>query len=102
MFTITNTARPSIQIYNRFISLTPRFYAGRFSSNMSDNDPDVLEKEKQKNLRGETKGTIKNHPGWNEKLASHSEASVKADRTPEVPAEQMQKETVEHIKNNNK
>ncbi|ORY00197.1 hypothetical protein K493DRAFT_348020 [Basidiobolus meristosporus CBS 931.73] len=68
---------------------------------MSDDDPEILEREKQKNLRGETKNN-KHHPGWNEKLASHSEASVKADRTPEIPPEQLQKESVEHIKKEHK
>jgi hypothetical protein len=38
-------------------------------SHMSDNDPEVLEKEKQKTLSKEGKE-------WNEKLASHSEAAV--------------------------
>lgn len=38
-------------------------------SHMSDNDPEVLEKEKQKNLNSDDKE-------WNEKLASHSEAAV--------------------------
>jgi hypothetical protein len=36
---------------------------------MSDNDPEVLEKEKKENLEKEDKK-------WNEKLASFSEASV--------------------------
>jgi hypothetical protein len=38
-------------------------------SNMADNDPEVLEKEKQKSLKKEKKE-------WSEKLASHSEAAV--------------------------
>jgi hypothetical protein len=38
-------------------------------SHMSDNDPEVLEKEKHKELNKKDKE-------WNEKLASHSEAAV--------------------------
>lgn len=38
-------------------------------SHMSDNDPEVLEKEKHKELGKKDKE-------WNEKLASHSEAAV--------------------------
>jgi len=38
-------------------------------SHMSDNDPQVLEKEKKEHLQKEEKS-------WNEKLASFSEASV--------------------------
>lgn len=39
-------------------------------SHMSDNDPEVLEKEKHKEL------SKKEKKEWNEKLASHSEAAV--------------------------
>ena len=46
----------------------------------------VLEKEKHRNLNAEqhkTSTTIKNAPGWNEYLASASEAAVKVRfRTP--------------------
>jgi hypothetical protein len=38
-------------------------------SHMSDNDPEVLEKEKHKEFNKKDKE-------WNEKLASHSEAAV--------------------------
>lgn len=38
-------------------------------SQMSDNDPDVLEKEKQKQMSKKDKD-------WHEKLATHSEAAV--------------------------
>lgn len=39
-------------------------------SHMSDNDPEVLEKEKHKELNK------RDNKEWNEKLASHSEAVV--------------------------
>ncbi|KAL0577145.1 hypothetical protein V5O48_004859 [Marasmius crinis-equi] len=59
--------------------------------------PQVLETEKQRNLRHEQHKTSTPHkdaPGWNENLASSSEASVKADRSVGGPT---QDETVEYI-----
>ncbi|CAL5219449.1 g1284 [Coccomyxa viridis] len=72
-----------------------------FGSHGSDNDPDVLDKEKEKNLSGKTKHI---HPGleegWNEKLASDSEAAVKAERhvDGEATIEDLQHRTVKHIR----
>lgn len=63
-----------------------------FGSHSSDNDPDVLEKEKHKNLKGEQDHTIVE--GWNEKLASDSEAAVKAEH--HVPHEDH-KEQIEEL-----
>ncbi|KAI1797097.1 hypothetical protein LXA43DRAFT_1089615 [Ganoderma leucocontextum] len=55
-----------------------RFY----TSTMSDNDPELLEKEKQRNLskqQHKTSTPIPDRaPGWNEALATSSEAAVKA------------------------
>lgn len=64
-------------------------------SHMSDNDPEVLEKEKHKNLNSKDKE-------WNEKLASHSEAAVKADKEFDKPLEHMQDETIEHLEKKDK
>ncbi|KAI8087047.1 uncharacterized protein B0P05DRAFT_569950 [Gilbertella persicaria] len=61
-------------------------------SHMSDNDPEVLQKEKEKNL------SKKDRKEWNEKLASHSEAAVKADKEREKPIEHLQSETLEDLK----
>ncbi|KAJ3052934.1 hypothetical protein HK097_005382 [Rhizophlyctis rosea] len=68
---------------------------GQSGSHMSNNDPEILEKEKQKNL--------KNGSSWNETLASTSEAAVKADRE-EVKGgdisdnlEQLQRASTEHL-----
>ncbi|KAJ7903432.1 hypothetical protein B0H14DRAFT_940248 [Mycena olivaceomarginata] len=72
----------------------------RFSSTMHDNDPVILETEKGRNLAGTQYKTSTPHrkhaPGWNEHLASASEASVKADKDTESPAD-LQKTTVEYI-----
>ncbi|ORY05256.1 hypothetical protein K493DRAFT_311077, partial [Basidiobolus meristosporus CBS 931.73] len=77
--------------------LTARALCNRFSSHMAANGQ-VLDKEKQKSLRGETNESIPDHPGWNENLASHAEANIKADHAPDKPVERLQKESVEHIK----
>ncbi|KAH9944990.1 uncharacterized protein BXZ73DRAFT_86581 [Epithele typhae] len=52
----------------------------RFSSTMHDNDPEVLEAEKLRNLsrqQHKTSTPIPEAPGWNESLASASEAAIK-------------------------
>lgn len=71
----------------------------RQSSTMHDNDPEVLDLEKKRNLSGTQHKTSTPHtnaPGWNEHLATASEASVKADRSDSSP-EDMQRTTVEYI-----
>ncbi|KAK9768902.1 hypothetical protein K7432_000131 [Basidiobolus ranarum] len=78
-------------------STTARALSARFSSHMAANG-EVMEKEKQKSLKGETNESISDHPGWNENLASHAEASVKADHASEKSVERLQQESVEHIK----
>ncbi|KAI0001450.1 hypothetical protein BJV74DRAFT_69250 [Russula compacta] len=50
---------------------------------MHDNDPEVLEREKRRNLSRQpyqTSSPLDHSPGWNEHLASASEAHVKADQ----------------------
>ncbi|KAJ6494893.1 hypothetical protein C8R47DRAFT_1069836 [Mycena vitilis] len=69
------------------------------ASTMHDNDPETLETEKARNLSGtqyKTSTPHKHAPGWNEHLASASEASVKADKDAGDPIE-LQKVTVEYI-----
>lgn len=75
-----------------------------FGSHKADNDPDKLEAEKQKNLKGDpAKGKEQaNHhlpgaKGWNEELASDSEASVKADKHAPDTVEEMQHLSVKHL-----
>ncbi|KAK7050909.1 hypothetical protein VNI00_005021 [Paramarasmius palmivorus] len=67
---------------------------------MHDNDPLTLETEKQRNLNRQQHKTSTPHhehaPGWNEPLATASEASVKADRSASRP-EEMQNKTVDYI-----
>ncbi|KAH9481368.1 hypothetical protein JR316_0005893 [Psilocybe cubensis] len=61
----------------------------------------VLEKEKHRtlnrDLNDKTSSPHEYAPGWNETLASASEAAVKADRSDGGPQE-MQSRTVEHLK----
>ncbi|KAJ7707637.1 hypothetical protein B0H17DRAFT_898180, partial [Mycena rosella] len=66
---------------------------------MHDNDPETLETEKSRNLSGtqyKTSTPHKHAPGWNEHLASASEASVKADKAFGSPND-LQKTTIEYI-----
>ncbi|KAH9950006.1 hypothetical protein B0H21DRAFT_832935 [Amylocystis lapponica] len=74
--------------------------APRYSSSTHGNDPEVLDREKHRNLSStqhKTSTTIGNAPGWNEYLASASEAAVKADRSDHNIGD-MQSKTVKHIK----
>jgi hypothetical protein len=86
---------------------------------MHDNDPEVLEREKQRNLSNTQHKTSTPHaeaPGWNEYLASTSEADVKvrsflfihsiirltnpitqADRTTDSIVN-LQRKTIEHVR----
>ncbi|KAI0072953.1 hypothetical protein K474DRAFT_1604172 [Panus rudis PR-1116 ss-1] len=67
---------------------------------MHDNDPEVLETEKQRNLKKEQhkySTPNKNAPGWNQHLASASEAAVKADKETGSPSE-LQEHTVNYVK----
>ncbi|CAK5268493.1 unnamed protein product [Mycena citricolor] len=67
---------------------------------MHDNDPAILEQEKKRNMSGTQHRTSTPHkqhaPGWNEHLASASEASVKADKSSGTPSD-LQKTTIEYI-----
>jgi hypothetical protein len=53
-------------------------------------------------LEGENKPseTMENAPGWNEMLASESEAHVKADKEDltDVTVEELQTRTIKHVK----
>ncbi|KAF8239748.1 hypothetical protein L208DRAFT_1236331, partial [Tricholoma matsutake] len=71
------------------------------SSTMHDNDPDTLDMEKQRNLSNKqhrTSTPLSNAPGWNEHLASASEASVKADRSTFGTPAELQAQTVEYVR----
>ncbi|RGB24136.1 hypothetical protein C1646_676593 [Rhizophagus diaphanus] len=62
-------------------------------SHKSD-DPKVWSQEKQK---GKGKSPIETAPGWNEKLASESEARVKADRNDKnntITIEELQRQSI--------
>ncbi|CAG8644018.1 5196_t:CDS:2, partial [Cetraspora pellucida] len=69
-----------------------------FGSNASDNDPFVIDKEKRRLLRGKVVGSLKHAPGWNEKLATDSEAMVKAEREPDSSSiDELQRETLAYL-----
>ncbi|KXS09310.1 hypothetical protein M427DRAFT_75655 [Gonapodya prolifera JEL478] len=66
-------------------------------SHMSDNDPNVLEKAQKLRTLGKAKGPIKHVEEWSEKLASDSEAVVKAEREADTPLHILQEGTIEHV-----
>lgn len=75
---------------------------------MHDNDPEILEREKYRNLsktQHRTSTPLDNAPGWNEHLATASEASVKADRSEfgrsDFSPADLQKRTVEYLTSRN-
>ncbi|GLB40377.1 hypothetical protein LshimejAT787_0802480 [Lyophyllum shimeji] len=72
------------------------------SSMMHDNDPVTIEIEKRRTLSREQHARVSppnvDAPGWNEHLASASEAFVKADRGRLASPSDLQKETVEYVK----
>jgi len=68
---------------------------------MHENDPELLDLEKKRNLSKNQHKTSTTHPddapGWNEYLASSAEAAVKADRSSGSMSD-MQQRTVKHLK----
>ncbi|KAG8954141.1 hypothetical protein FRC04_000361 [Tulasnella sp. 424] len=90
------------------------------ASHVSDDDPEVLEREKHRSLNKHPNQHAPHHhhaPGWNESLASVSEASVKvcfdfqgvrasktyptpskADQSPVESPEELARVTVEYVK----
>lgn len=66
-------------------------------SHMADNNPETFKREKERNLKGETGEFVPGVPGWNEKLASDSEAAVKAERS-DATIEQMVEHTTKVVK----
>ncbi|WVQ78183.1 hypothetical protein IAT38_000266 [Cryptococcus sp. DSM 104549] len=80
--------------------VAPRVLARGYASK-HDNDPDVLAREKARNLKGtqDSSAPHKEHaPGWNEHLASDAEANIKADQAgPEgKPGKELQDATIGH------
>lgn len=59
---------------------------------MNDGNADTIQEEKEKTVKGGNKSSVEHAPGWNESLASQSEAKVKADQNPKGP-EELQSET---------
>ncbi|CEL55743.1 hypothetical protein RSOLAG1IB_01755 [Rhizoctonia solani AG-1 IB] len=88
----TRAIRPSVNAARRVAIPAPRYTSQR------TNDPDVLEKEKYKNLRGEQHSPHSNAPGWNEALASDSEAHIKADKATGTTPQEMASSTLEYMK----
>jgi hypothetical protein len=60
----------------------------------AESDPDVLQREKERNLKGQAHTIHPDTPGWNHRLASDSEAVVKAEKMGDMPMEELQRHTV--------
>jgi len=76
-----------------------RLNSFRYLSSVHENDPELLEREKQRNLSGTQHHTSTPHdhaPGWNEHLASASEANVMADKSTNS-LEEMTEKTVKYV-----
>ncbi|PFH47962.1 hypothetical protein AMATHDRAFT_49912 [Amanita thiersii Skay4041] len=77
----------------------PKVIRNVTTSTMHDNDPELLEIEKRRNLSKTQHRTSTPHahaPGWNESLATESEASVKADKA--SATSDLQSKTIEYIR----
>ena len=75
-----------------------------YNANDIESRKQKIELEKKRVLKGKLSGvdadsevvsTMPQYPGWDERLASNSEAFVKADRSEGDTVEEMQKETIE-------
>ncbi|OAD74713.1 hypothetical protein PHYBLDRAFT_144083 [Phycomyces blakesleeanus NRRL 1555(-)] len=86
----TTFTRPAVRV-SRIVSQQSM----RATSHMSDNDPKILEEEKNKTLNSKNKE-------WNEKLASVSEAAIKAEHSPDKPVKELQEETKKQLKDSHK
>jgi len=69
---------------------------------MSNDDPEILEREKYRSLNERHDDSSQPHkkhaPGWVEDLASVSEANIKADQAEVMSAEELQRVTTEYIR----
>ncbi|KAG8845477.1 hypothetical protein FRB96_002495 [Tulasnella sp. 330] len=87
-------------VATRSIITSTRVQSG--GSHMSDNDPNILEREKHRNLHEKHDDSAHPHkkhaPGWSEPLASESEAHIKADQADIESPQELQKATTDYIK----
>ncbi|KAG1753361.1 hypothetical protein EDB19DRAFT_1668878 [Suillus lakei] len=92
--------RCSIRRVSGTLGISSRYAnARRYTSTMHDNDAETLEREKRRNLSGtqhKTSTPIDDAPGWNEDLATASEAHVKADRS-STTINDLQRKTVDYV-----
>ncbi|KAJ3282355.1 hypothetical protein HDU76_008722 [Blyttiomyces sp. JEL0837] len=100
--TILNMRKYPTPLFNKSIQLQKRWYL--IGSHVNDNDLRViLQIEKKTGLKAKSRrdvaddinpSTIPQSPLWNEKLASDSEAIVKAERTELTSIEDLQTRTI--------
>ncbi|KAH8100030.1 hypothetical protein BXZ70DRAFT_1008547 [Cristinia sonorae] len=97
MFSVASRSalKRSIATSSRSAAAATRFY----SSTMHDNDPEARSPSTDlcQSYSYHKNSPIHNAPGWNEELASASEAAVKADRSEHKPHE-LAEHTIKHVR----
>ncbi|KAI0311133.1 hypothetical protein OF83DRAFT_1069318 [Amylostereum chailletii] len=71
-----------------------------FEENVLNLNHQVLDREKRRSLNKQpyqTSSPMDHAPGWNETLATSSEAHVKADKATSVTTEDLVAQTVKHV-----
>ena len=87
-------------VRNRNAVAIPLNNVKRFKRDIPDGA--ILDKEVERTIEGTNESTIPEFPVWNETLASASEASVKADRSPDKNFHELQEETIEVLEKKTK
>jgi len=70
---------------------------GRTGSHMVEHTPEAITKAKERYMKGEEPATIPTVEGWSQTLASVSEATIKAEKAPEMSMEDLQNFTVKVV-----
>lgn len=95
LFSRINSLRALVPRSSQAVAL--RNYADRISGKPAASKASIAH-EKQKSLKGNVKSAVgPTAPGWNERLASASEANVKADHTPDKSMDELQRDTIESL-----
>jgi len=93
---VSSPASPAVAVSPASSITFSRWYS--YSHDPEIANPNFPKKDSRKDWKAalnEDVTVIENAPHWNEKLASNSEAIVKAERSPKEPFSKLQKETIE-------
>jgi len=93
-----SAATASIRRISPAAAIGPRFYSSTIQSNLHlSNNPEVLRQLVKSREQYQTFSSIRNAPGWNQHLATPSEAAVKADRSDHQHLSEMTEDTLEYV-----